>query len=147
MKSGNDFQNSFEFFSGRLCSYWKWLVYTFYQKKNWVALVEGPKEYWRQNSEMQTRRHTVFKAVIWWGRNHAPESTCEQIGNRQFMAEEGHQRQWCERTWRGREMEGLVKYKSGWGRSDRTMERKKRLAPQPCVVPVQARTEWSTCYK
>lgn len=27
------------------------------------------------------------------------------------------------------------------------MEETERLAPQSCVVAMQARTEWSTCYK
>lgn len=43
-------------------------------------------------------------------------------------------------------MEGLVRNKSGRGCSDRAMETK-RLAPQSCVVAVQARTERATRYK
>lgn len=37
--------------------------------------------------------------------------------------------------------------RSGRRCSDKVMGEKKRLAPQSCVVAVQARTERSTCYK
>lgn len=50
-------------------------------------------------------------------------------------------------TCRRRGMEGLVRNKSGRGCSDRVREKTKRLAPQSCVVAVQARTEWPTRYK
>lgn len=90
----------------------------------------------------QTYTTTIFKAVIRWGQDHAPESTCEQ--NRVTIQdsevnrlEEGEG--W--RVWLCKNLdEGVVVIKQWSGETE-------RLAPQSCVVAMQARAEWSTCYK
>lgn len=80
------------------------------------------------------------------GRDHAPESVCEQMSWSNIpktVDVTGHEE---DEGWRVSELK--KKKKSGRGQSERaTAEETRKLAPQSCVVAVQAGAQRPACYE